>query len=92
MATRAELLERVRRAPGGQSAATLGRLLERYGFERHEGRRHTIFRHERMPPGAVVTVPRHGNLRAYVARSAVAAIDLIVVSGEDPERDYGKNG
>lgn len=78
MTTRERLLESVRASPGGQRDGVLGRLLERYGFVKHEGGRHTIFRHERMPAGAVVVVPRHNQLKAYVAKQVVAAIDLIL--------------
>jgi predicted RNA binding protein YcfA (HicA-like mRNA interferase family) len=78
MTTREQLLENVRRSPGGQRAGVLARLLERYGFEKREGGRHTIFRHELLPPGAVVVVPRHNDLREYVARKVVAAIDLVI--------------
>lgn len=36
-----------------------------------------------LPPGAVVTVPRHRRIRAHVARKAVKAIDLVRKKKED---------
>ncbi len=86
MTTREQLLESVRRSPAGQRSGVLGRLLERYGFVKHEGRRHTIFRHERMSAGAVVVVPRHNQLKPYVAKQVVAAIDLIVETEHGQDR------
>ena len=78
MASGADLLEQIRRSPHGRSQGDLERLLKAFGFMKHAGKKHLIFRHELLPPGMVVTVPRHRSLRSHVARKAVKAIDLVL--------------
>ncbi|MEM7416804.1 MAG: type II toxin-antitoxin system HicA family toxin [Gemmatimonadota bacterium] len=58
----------------------IDRLLTRFGFEKSEQANHMKYRHELLPTGAVVTVPRHRRVRGYVARSAVAAVDSVVAA------------
>lgn len=77
MASGADLLEKMRRSPDGHSAATFERLLLHFGFKKSEQRNHTKYRHELSKPGAVVTVPRHRDVRAMVARQAVKLIDFV---------------
>jgi hypothetical protein len=77
MASRPELLEKLRRNRGDCLRADVVRLLKHHGFQLHEGAKHTMFTHELLPPGMVVTVPRHRRLKSWVARDAVAAVDLV---------------
>jgi len=77
MASGEALLEKMRRAPHGNTPGDIERLLSHFGFKKQEGANHSIFRHDALPPGEVVTVPRHRPVRAYVARRAVKAVDSI---------------
>jgi len=77
MTSGAELLEKLRRNRGDCSRAEVVRLLKRFGFLLHEGAKHSMFSHELLPPGMVVTVPRHRRLKGWVARDAVEAVDLV---------------
>jgi len=56
MASGEALLEKMRRAPHGHGPTDIERLLTHFGFKKKEGSGHMIFRHERLPPGMVVTV------------------------------------
>lgn len=77
MASGAELLKKLRRSRGDCSRAEIVRLLKHFGFQLHEGANHSMFTHELLPPGMVVTVPRHRRLKSWVARDAVEAVDLV---------------
>ena len=76
MASPADLLETIRRSPYDRTQREIDRILTYFDFERTEGRSHTIYIHEQFQD-VRVTVPRHRVLRAYVARNAVSAIDLV---------------
>lgn len=84
MASGAKLLEKMRRSPHGHGQRDFRRLFKHFGFEELKKTKHWAFRHELMDPGDVVLVPRHKDVRAYVARKAVKAIDLVI---ERQERD-----
>ena len=78
MASGADLLEKMRRSPDGHSLRDFERLLLHYGFAKNEGGKHTVYSHELLDDGRVVTVPRNRTIRAHVARKAVAAVDFIL--------------
>jgi len=77
MTSGAELLDKLRRDRGDCWRAEVVRLLKRFGFQLHEGAKHTMFTHELLPQGMVVTVPRHRRLKSWVAQDAVAAVDVV---------------
>ena len=76
MPSPADLLETIRRTPYDRTQREIDRILTHFDFVKTEGRSHTIYIHEQFPD-VRVTVPRHRVLRAYVARNAVRAIDLV---------------
>ena len=78
MASGADLLEKMRRSPNGHSFRDFQRLLLHYGFVRNEGGKYTVYSHELLDAGRVVTVPRNRSIKAHVARNAVAAVDFIL--------------
>ena len=78
MVSGTDLLEKMRRSPDGHSFRDFQRLLLHYGFVKNEGGNHTVYGHELLDEGRVVTVPRHRSIRAHVARKAVAAVDFIL--------------
>lgn len=83
MASGEKLLERMRSSPHDWGERDFERLLLHFGFSQREGSNHTIYRHSDLPNGMVVTVPRHRDLRPYVARKAVRAVDLVREAHEE---------
>lgn len=77
MASGAKLLERMDSSPHDWGEGDLERLLLHFGFWKKEGGNHTIYRHELLPDGQVVVVPRHRNVRAHVVRKAVRAVKMV---------------
>lgn len=86
MASGADLLEKMRRSPHGHSPRDFARLLGHFGFKRLEKTNHTVYRHELLAPGVVVTVPRHRPVKSYVARQAVSAVDSVVTVLRDRDQ------
>lgn len=86
MASGADLLEGIRRSPQDRKRQELDRVLSHFGFRKSEGANHTIYRHEHLPPGYVVIIPRHQTVRAYVARKVVKAVDLVVRKEDSDEK------
>ena len=85
MASGADLLEKMRRSPHGHRQRDFARMLGYYGFEANEGGSHTMYTHELLKAGHVVLVPRHRRVRDFVARQAVAAIDLVIAKQGDDD-------
>ena len=69
-------MRKARVSPHDWSPGKVVALLEGFGFESWEGKKHIICRHKDNPDVYHV-VPRHRRLRSYVVRDAVKLIDSI---------------
>lgn len=60
-------------------------LLEGHGFVRSAQEEYVLYRHDSLPAGGVVAVPkdRHRRNREHVAGKAVAAVDLVLESARE---------
>lgn len=69
-----KLLERMRSTQAGWGQSDFERLFEGFDFKKREGKKHTHFWHP-VYPFLRITVPRHNNLKPWVARDAVKLLD-----------------
>jgi len=69
-----KLLDRTRRTGAGWGQSHYARLFAGFGFLTREGGNHTIY-WDPDEKSNRVQVPRHGELKAWVAKKAVEAID-----------------
>ena len=68
-----QLLERMKASPVGWSEQEIKSVLVGHGFKYREGGKHTVYQHEAHPELSI-SVPRHRDLRAWVARDVVKLI------------------
>jgi hypothetical protein len=68
-----KLLERMRRSKAGWRPRHYERLFMGFGFEARQGGEHTIY-YDLDDPDNSVSVPRHRELKPYLAGLAVAAV------------------
>ena len=71
-----KLLERMRRSKTGWRFTDLERLYFRFGFEKYEGSRHTMYIHPDFPK-LRATVTRHRSLPKGYIQFAVKLIDRL---------------
>lgn len=67
------LLARMESSPTGFRPQDFKRVLVAHGFKFREGSKHTVYQH-RLYADLVITVPRHSELRAWVAREVVKLV------------------
>ena len=67
------LLSRMVNSPTGFRPQDIKRLLVGHGFKFREGSKHTVYQH-RLYADLVIAVPRHSELRAWVARDVVKLV------------------
>ena len=72
-----KLLEKMRASPSGWGQSDFERLFQGFGFAQREGGSHTIYTHPEYP-GLRMSVPRHNDLREWVARDSVKLIDELL--------------
>lgn len=72
----AKLLEKMRRTKSGWGRKDFSRLFLGYGFTKKEGKKHTIYLHEKHK--LTISVPRHNSLKEWVARDTVKLIDELL--------------
>ena len=70
-----QLLERMRRSPNGWGEQDMRTVLKGHGFKFREGK-HTVYEHETHAELRIL-VPRHRDLRAWVARDVVKLIESL---------------
>lgn len=68
-----KLLERMRNSPSGWGQSDFEKLLVGYNFKQRQGK-HTVYMHPNHP-SLMIVVPRHNELKDWVARDAVKLID-----------------
>ena len=73
MASADKILAKMRRTSAGWGQADFEKLYEGFGFNKREGKKHTIYIHPDFPQ-LRDTVARHGSLANGYAASAVATI------------------
>lgn len=77
MSPQEDLLDRMRASPHGWKQRDIDSMLLSYGFRKVERGDHTWYRHDALPPGSVVSVPRHRSVKAVYIKQAVKAADLV---------------
>ena len=71
-----ELLQRMKASPVGWGEQDIKSVLVGHGFIYREGGKHTVYQHENHPE-LTISVPRHRDLRAWVARDVVKLIEQL---------------
>ena len=70
-------LEQTKSTRAGWGQAHYERLLMSFGFLSRQGRKHTIY-WDPDDKANRVSVPRHGDLKAYVAEQVIAAVETML--------------
>lgn len=76
MSDKDKLLERMRRSKAGWKFNDLDNLYTKFGFEKHEGSKHTMYIHPEFPE-LRATVARHKSLPAGYIQFAIKLIDRL---------------
>ena len=71
-----QLLAQMQRSPFGYGAQDMKTVLVGHGFRYREGKKHTVYQHE-THADLTISVPRHRDLRAWVARDVVRLIESL---------------
>ena len=76
------LLERMRQSPAGHGDEDMKTVLVGRGFRFRQGGKHTVYQHEKHHD-LTISVPRHRNLKPWVARDVVKLMDTLSQREED---------
>ena len=70
------LLGQMQRSPAGYGDQDMKTVLVGHGFKYREGRKHTVYQHEKHTD-LTISVPRHRDLKPWVARDVVKLIETL---------------
>lgn len=83
-----KLLERMRNSCFGWNQNDFECLFAGFGFKWREGKKHRIYTHPQFPRLSI-GVPRHNNLKPWIAREAVKLIDELLIELEKLRGNHG---